>query len=415
MRIRSARQTRVGGGPIGRLVALAALAVLAVLAPAPGTGPTASRLPIGAELLAAQQPLELGAPLAAAADPRGSVSGLRQLPGGELLVADGVEGRLYRLSADLSRAEVVGREGQGPKEYRQPDALFALPGDSTLMLDLGNGRLAVLDPSGEIARTEPVARDDGNGGLSLVLPRATDAEGGVWFEAREGPMGRMMDSVEVRRVPPGGGDAVTVARLAPPPVKRSSGGGPGNLQERVMPVPFGPADAWAVGPGGLALARAGSYHLERIDPAGRRSAGPPVAWEPVPVKKADRQEWLDGLGGGLMVMVTEENGVARANFRRGGGRPPGVDEEAFEWPEEKPAFVPNGVAVDPAGRVWVRRHVPAGEPALYDLFGPDGRRTRQVRLPEGRALVGFAPDVVYLVRTDDLDFAWLERYGAPAP
>ncbi len=382
----------------------------------------AARLPVAVAVAiavgpaAAQEPVPLGEPLAAASEPRGAVSGLRELPGGALLVSDGVEGRLYRLSPDLSEVGVVGREGQGPNEYRGPDRLFALPGDSTLMIDLGNGRLAVVAPDGSIARTEPIARDDGTGGLSLVLPRATDAAGGIWFEAREGAAGRPLDSVEVRRLDPGTGAVATVARLSPPPVKRSSSGGAGNRQERVLPVPFGAADGWGVGPGGLYLVRADPYRVERVAPDGARVAGPAIAWEPVPVRNADREAWLDALGGGLMVMVSEENGVARASFRRGGGRrPPGLDEDSFDWPERKPAFVPDGVSVDPVGRAWVRRHVAAGRPPLYDLFGPDGRRAGQVVLPAGRSLAGFGRDAVYLVRTDELGFAWLERYAAPAP
>lgn len=364
----------------------------------------------------AQEPVPLGEPLAVAAEPRGAVSGLRELPGGGLLVADGVEGRLLRLSPDLSVAGTVGREGQGPEEYRSPDRLFPLPGDSTLMLDLGNGRLAVLADDGSIARTWPIGREDGNGGLALILPRATDARGGIWYEAREGGRGQPLDSVEVRRLDPATGEVSVVARLTPPPVKRSTSGGGGNLQERILPVPFGAADGWGVGPGGLFVVRADPYHVERVAPDGSRAEGPAVRWEPVPVRGADREAWLEGLGGGLMVMVTEENGVARASFRRGGGRrPPGLDESSFAWPEEKPAFAPDGVSVDPAGRAWVRRHVPAGRPPLYDLFGPDGRRVGQVVLPAGRSLAGFGRDAVYLVRTDELEFAWLERYAAPAP
>ncbi|MEJ2484053.1 MAG: hypothetical protein P8049_13325 [Gemmatimonadota bacterium] len=130
------------------------------------------------------------------------------------------------------------------------------------------------------------------------------------------------------------------------------------------------------------------------------------------VKRADKEEWLDALSGGLMVMVTEENGVRNTNFRRG-GRPPGMDIDAFEWPDTKPAFAPRGTLVDYAGRVWVRRYVKAGEPQLYDVFGPAGRRSGRVELPPGRRLLGFSRDYVYLARTDELDFQWLERYPEP--
>ncbi|MCL7983843.1 MAG: hypothetical protein M8872_01120, partial [marine benthic group bacterium] len=78
-----------------------------------------------------QEPVRFGEPDATSAEPRGSIDGIRVLRGGALLVADGAESRLIRYSNDLATAAVLGREGQGPDEYRQPDGLFALPGDST--------------------------------------------------------------------------------------------------------------------------------------------------------------------------------------------------------------------------------------------------------------------------------------------
>jgi streptogramin lyase len=386
---------RVGASGSARATMLVALGALLL--------PGASR---------AQQPVRLGEPEAIAAEPRGAITGLRVLRGGGVLVADGAESRLVRLSPDLSRATVIGREGQGPDEYRQPDGLFALPGDSTLMTDLGNGRLAVLSPDGSIVRTAPIARDGTDGGMLLVLPQGTDAEGGVWFTTRAGPGMRLEDSLQVRRLDPMTGAIETVARLAPPPMRRSSGGGGDRQEERVMPIPFGPEDAWAVGPGGLAIVRAEPYRLVRVRPDGAQVTGPEIDWDPVQVRRADREEWLNALSGGLMVMVTEENGVRNTNFSRG-GRPPGLDIDAFEWPETKPAFAPRGTYVDFAGRVWVQRYVEAGAPSLYDVFGPDGRLSGQVELPEGRRLVGFSRDHVYLARTDELDFQWLERYPEP--
>ncbi|MCL7938365.1 MAG: hypothetical protein M8844_09405 [marine benthic group bacterium] len=359
-----------------------------------------------------QEPVRFGEPDATAAEPRGSIDGIRVLRGGALLVADGAESRLIRYSNDLATAAVLGREGQGPDEYRQPDGLFALPGDSTLMTDLGNGRIAVLGPDGAIVRTEPIAREGADGSFMLVLPRGTDAEGGIWFTTRTGPGMRLEDSAQVRRLDPGTGEIESIARLAPPPMSRSTSGGGDRQEERVMPIPFGPEDDWAVGPGGLAVVRAEPYRVDRVRPDGEVVLGPEIDWDPVSVKRADQEEWLDALSGGLMVMVTEENGVRNTNFRRG-GRPSGMDLDSFEWPDTKPAFAPRSTRVDFAGRVWVRRYVQAGEPHLYDVIGPDGRVAGQVELPPGRRLLGFARDYVYLSRTDELDFQWLERYPEP--
>jgi hypothetical protein len=79
----------------------------------------------------------------------------------------------------------------------------------------------------------------------------------------------------------------------------------------------------------------------------------------------------------------------------------------------KPAFTPRAVTVSPAGHAWVRRSRPAGEPTLFDIFDSEGIRLAQVALPPDRQLVGFGDDAVFLVRSDELEFAWLEVYELP--
>ena len=46
----------------------------------------------------------------------------------------------------------------------------------------------------------------------------------------------------------------------------------------------------------------------------------------------------------------------------------------------------------------------------YDLDGLSGKLLRHVMLPEDTRLVGFGKNSVYLVRIDDDDLQWLERY-----
>lgn len=115
---------------------------------------------------------------------------------------------------------------------------------------------------------------------------------------------------------------------------------------------------------------------------------------------------------GLAVMVQDDGSGPRTSFRRGGGRgAPDVSE--LEWPETKPPFPGGAVAVAPDGRAWVRRHVAAGDPAVFDVFDARGHRIARVRAPAGGSLVGFGPGFVYLRRTDDLGFEWLERHPLP--
>ncbi|HBE00703.1 MAG TPA: hypothetical protein DC060_21240, partial [Gemmatimonadetes bacterium] len=87
----------------------------------------------------------LGAPTAVFPEDFGTIGSVRELPDGRVLVADPLSNALYALDMDAGTRVVIGREGEGPEEYQQPDGVWALPGGSTLLVDLGNGRLTTLD------------------------------------------------------------------------------------------------------------------------------------------------------------------------------------------------------------------------------------------------------------------------------
>ena len=112
-----------------------------------------------------------------------SLTGLRELPDGRVMVADPLGQALSVVDLDAGTADTLGRVGGGPEEYKQPDALFGLPGDSTLMLDLGNARLTAIGPSGGFGGTMPVTHGQPGGGgpgsMLLVIPRGADDLGRV--------------------------------------------------------------------------------------------------------------------------------------------------------------------------------------------------------------------------------------------
>ena len=68
-------------------------------------------------------------------EPFGYVGGIRVLSSGRILVADPMGQALIAIDMDENSADTLGRVGGGPQEYRQPDAVFPLPGDSTLLPD----------------------------------------------------------------------------------------------------------------------------------------------------------------------------------------------------------------------------------------------------------------------------------------
>lgn len=361
----------------------------------------------------AQETVTLGEATAASDDGFSAISGLRELDDGSLLVADGLENQLLHVTRDLDAATRVGREGAGPDEYRTPDALYALAGDSTLMVDLGNGRLAVLAPDGSIVRTHPIAGGEGPA-LTIMMPGAVDGAGRVFFRKMSppGPDGPP-DSAAVARFDPSTERTVDVANVKLPAMTQQTSGGSNARQQVVRPVPLSPQDAWtATSDGRLVVARQNgeAYWLEFFGPDGV-TRGPAIAYDPLPVKTADKEAWVASLAGALGVSVEAENGRVRTTFSRGGA--PEVDPDDFQWPATKPAFPERALRVGPGGRFWLERHVSAGEPRRFDVLDGRGRRLATVRLPADRRLEGFGHDAVYLSRTDDLDFVWLERYRLP--
>lgn len=347
-----------------------------------------------------------------------SIQGLRELSDGRLLVADPLGQALVVVDLSSGRADTIGRVGPGPEEYRQPDGLFPLPGDSTLMVDLGNARLTVLGPDGSFGETAPLARGEpGSGSMLIILPRAVDSRGRVYFQSLGGRMGATLpDSAPVLRWDRQSGAIDTVAMVKLQTLKRSTSGGPGNQNVQIRPMPLSPQDTWAVAPDGrVAAVRASDYHIDWIKPNGQVVRGEPVPYRPVRVRGEDKEQWVTGLGNGVQVMMSIDNGQRQMSMRRGGSlgaQAPGVDD--FEWPDVKPAFVASSAWVTPEGLLWVERHVQAGAPRTYDVFGERGQLRARVTLPQGRRVVGFGRGVVYLAWNDEFDLQYLERFRRPA-
>jgi hypothetical protein len=350
----------------------------------------------------------------------GSIQTVRELRDGRVLVADPLGKALYVLDMAQGRRRQVGSEGQGPQEYRQPDAVWALAGDSTLLVDLGNARLVVMGPDLSFGATRPIAQGAFEPGrpLVLALPQGVDATGAVYFRGMPAGLGAAAppDSADILRLPSGGGAPTTVGRFKLPDQRTSRSGGAQNQNVRMEPLPLTPEDAWGVASdGSVVVARSRDYHVEWIAPTGARRSGPPVRWDPVRVGNAEKDEYLAeaGRGGGIAVSLTVENGRPSMSMQRGGAGTQAREASSYTWPERLPPFYGGRIPVDQQGRAWVRRRVRAGAPAAYDVFDRTGARLTTVTLQPGRRIVGFGPTSVYVVSHDEFDLAYLERYAMP--
>jgi hypothetical protein len=107
---------------------------------------------------------------------------------------------LYLYDADGSFLTQVGREGEGPGEYRSIRNVVVAPGDTVHVLDRGNRRATVLSPELEVLSTIPLEVPPWGGALRLdsgdwILNSMVTGEGSVGFPLHHlDPSGRLLES-----------------------------------------------------------------------------------------------------------------------------------------------------------------------------------------------------------------------------
>lgn len=360
----------------------------------------------------------LGTPTAVFPEDFGTIQTIRELADGRVLVADPLGGALFVVDMDAGTRTVIGTEGQGPGEYRQPDAVWPLPGDSTLLVDLGNGRLIALGPDLSFGETSPLSAGDPRSGMVIALPVGIDRAGNVYARSMGGGLGgQLPDSGAVLRVVRASMTTDSVASFKLGDRIQTTSGGPNNQNQTIENIPLSPEDAWGVAAdGSVVIARSSDYHVEWFGADGGVTSGKPLTVDVVALGTAEKEEWVEARGrsgGGLAISISvTNNGAMQMNFQRGGmGGQREIDQ--YRWPDTKPFFYSGRLDVDAHDRVWVRRHVEAGEDATYDVFDRAGEHVTTYTIANNKRVIGFGVDAVYVVAYDEFDLNYLERYAMP--
>ena len=369
-------------------------------------------LAVAFALLSMQQAVpaqRLAAPLATLPHDFSMIRGLRELADGRVLVTDRLEEQVY--VADLGRGTVrpVGRKGGGPQEYRLPAALIALDGDSTLLIDEGNGRLAIIGPDLRIARSMASQRE----GLGFGLyPRASDRRGRLYVEippwAQRGPPS---DSALVARFDPATGRLDTLGRVRGPTWLE----GPA-MKPRIPYLIYSPQDVWtADAEGRVAFVRSAGYVVEWKGADGRLVRGPATRTRPMPVTARDRKAYVRNFLVGSSIGGKGTDGSVMSPIPASMTTDAEVDEMAGRQPfaEVRPPFTDVTPRIGPDGVLWVERSVAIGAARVYDRFDARGMRRGSVTFPVGRRLAGFGRTSLYAVATGDDGIDTLERYAIP--
>lgn len=349
----------------------------------------------------------LSRPDAVLAEAFSSVRGVRELSSGAVLVADWIEERV--VLADLEAGSVGDRltPGQGPGEVRLPAGLIPMPGDSTLLVDLGNSRLTVLGPDGRAARSIRADR----AGMTGV--RGVDPDGALYFAVPAwAEAGRALpaDSVRLVRLDPRSGTSRVVAVIQGSRF-RSDARAP-SYEPRIPIGGYASQDAWVLSSAGdVAVVRGGDYHLDLVRRDGTSRSGPSYATPRPAVTDADRRRFI------LDFSASSPTSGRGPDGGMGHTPPPDEPEVArllrtTEFAATHPQFTGSPVAA-PHGRVWVGRSLSSRAPSVYDVFDPDGRRSVTVELPAGRSVVAVGERGVYAVVESELGLQSLERYPPP--
>lgn len=405
--------------------------------------------PAVATTVAAQQVRTLPGPDATFEEPFSSVSGLRELSDGRLVIADARDKVLQLIDLAAQGATKIGREGNGPGEFGMPMRVLAAPRDTTFLFDPLNQRYLTITPDGKAVgqfRFEtalagaapadgPARREIGQPGaraqagpvqlgMRIEVPANADAQGRIYFEspgfARDAngvPVSA--DSAPITRWNRTTKQLDSLAWVKLPKSNVQVSGTQGNMRMMVGGAnPLSLRDVWTVFPDGrVAIVRGADYRIDWVMPNGQFRQGTPIKYTPVKFTEADRkeEEALRNRARQGAMTISFNQGPAGAQRSAQMGAPAGAPplEPLTDWPDVKPAFRPGQGALwaRPNGELWVRRMEPAGaKGTLYDVVTPQGTVSHQVRVGEGINIVGMGNGTIYTTKADEDDLLYLQRH-----
>jgi len=244
-----------------------------------------------------------------------SITSVRELPGGRLLLNDGARRRLVLMDTTLKTIDVVlDSLTEVENSYgTRAGALISYLGDSTLFIDPASFAMLVIDPSGKVARVRSVPRvaDAGRfGGGEGALRSGIDARGRLVYRipARPGlplvppPRGVpyfppdpdsafiVAIDLETRKI-----DTLGAIRIpkSVSTVRRSATGG-FNFYEVTNPLPT--TDEWAVlSDGTVAFVRVIDYRIEYRNADGTWTSSAKLPYEWQRVTEDDKQRMIDSV------------------------------------------------------------------------------------------------------------------------
>jgi hypothetical protein len=350
-----------------------------------------------------------------------SVSGIRALPDGRVLVNDARSRRVILLDTTLSIVRVVldsvAKDGDAGTFYGfQRAGISSYSGDSTLVYDAETLSAIIIDPQGTIARVAALPRAN-DAIYMLGSPIAFDWAGRLVYRSapsrrprssnptRSAGVTRLPDSAFIAAYDPTTRKIDTLALLTLAPAFQVVEETKNGLRtfSQIDPLPV--SDDWArLSDGSIVVLNGREYRMDRISALGtKRGKRIPFPWERLDddAKIAIRDSTLKTLGGPVAGTL---DSVATAWQRN-------AVIQASDLPDYRPAFVTGGLRSDAESRLWIRTTISHGLAlgSVYDVVDAEGNLVDCIQLQPGRVILGFGKNGVVFTGFPDTGGVRIER------
>lgn len=286
----------------------------------------------------------------------GEVAGVVVDGEGRIWVADDQAKEIRVFDADGAFVRTIGRDGEGPGEFRNLSGLAVAP-EGVGALDGTLARVTVFRPSGEVVRTFSLDRP-----YMILEHGATMAfdDHGRFFDRARFATRPLLDSMAVITYSPAGEpvDTAFIAAIEQDHLVVERGGRP----IMTFPRPYGPSPSLAIGPDGtIYFTRGDAYRIQVLDPSGDTVRVLRREIQPRPLTEEEREAALDD--------------IAERYEQAGAIAPPRID-----IPEIRPVIA--RLAADPAGNLWVLNPPePSWRSFEWWVHDPEGRYLGAVAAP----------------------------------
>lgn len=326
------------------------------------------------------------------------VSAAVRLADGRIVIANGGTNEVRYFDPTGRHLHSVGRDGEGPGEFRGLGTLAVLPGDSVAAHDWRLGRTAYFGPDGMFVRSVNI---DFPAGRPIPIGRFAD---GTWlcqraftFAPGEDGSAIIRDTLAYLVFNASGALRDSIGSFPAPEFYIRTAG----RSAMATSLPFGRTTEAAVVGDRFYAGHTERYEILRYTPRGDvelivRLGRPPVALGTADLDRY-KAERLDGA----------EPAVRQQTAR---------NLEEMPYPSTYPAFA--DLTVDPDGNLWVLDYAaPGSEERRWTVFSPEGRALGSVITPPGLRVLEIGRDYVLGVWQDELDveFVRLHRLDRSGP